>query len=291
MVGQRPRSVRRTWWILIAIALLGAGILLPLLILAPIGGDGDRGKSVSPEAAPSPSPSPTAVEPFVPPTYEEGDRTVMPVVFPDGTNAELVYPRNLDLGALNIYPNTQALIRHGDCGWDLFISRDRLAAGVRGSEPVAVHEGTAGPVELWEGDKDHGGYWLLFGFGSWTVATPCNEDPAKGGEDHAVWAGSLMGRETAEGYLILEAIPPLELHPDRGTGGPALFMSSPDVIIEVVAGSTNTSEDRDPSDGVVQWRFKEGHIRLYANAFSKHPKDTLRAIVEDLEVRNVVSPS
>ena len=281
--------MRRTWSILIAIALLGAGVSLPLFLLAAIGGDDDGGNSASPRTPPSLSP--TAVEPFVPPTYEEGDRTVMPVVFPDGTNAELVYPRELDLDALNVYPNTQAMVPHGDCGWDLFISRDRLAAGVRGSEPLAVYEGTSGPVELWQGDKDHGGYWLLFGFGSWTVAAPCNRDPAKGAEDHAIWAGSLTGQETTEGYLILDAALPLELHPDRGTGGPALFMSASDVVVELVAGSTNRAEDRDPSDGVVQWRFTEGHVRLYANAFSKDAKDMLRGIVEGLEVRAVVTPA
>jgi hypothetical protein len=277
--------MRRTWPVLIAIVLLGAGVSLPLLLLAQIGGDDDSGNGASPRT--TPSASPTAVESFVPPTYEEGDRTVMPVVFPDGTNAEVVYPEELDLDALNVYPNTQAMVPHRDCGWDLFISRDRLAAGVRGSEPLAVYEGTSGPVELWEGDKDHGGYWLLFRFGSWTVAAPCNRDPARGGEDYAIWASSLTGQETLEGYLILDAAPPLKLHPDRGTGGPALFMSGHDVFVELVAGSTNKSEDRDPSDGVVQWWFTEGHVRLYATAFSKDAKDLLRGIVEGLEVRTV----
>jgi hypothetical protein len=272
-----------------AVALFVLGIALPLLMLVPIGGDDARRDASSPVAGPSPSP--TLIEPFVPPTYEEGDRTVMPVVFPDGTKAELVYPRELDLDGLNVYPNTQAMVRHGDCGWDLFISRERLAAGVRGSEPLAVYEGASGPVELWEGDKDHGGYWLLFRFGSWTVAAPCNEDPAKGGEDHALWASSLTGQETPEGYVILEATPPLELHPDRGTGGPALYMSDPDVFIEVVAGSTNTAEDRDPSDGVVQWRFMEGQVHLYGYATSKAAKDILRGIVDGLEIRDVVPPT
>jgi hypothetical protein len=275
--------MQRVASMLIPLALVLAGVGVPLLVLAPLGPD--AAPTPAPKAAASPTPTP---ERFVPPTYPDGDRVVMPVTFPDGTSAELVYPPELDLASLSVNPNTQGDLGRGSCGWDLYISTDREAAGVSGSEPVAVFPGAAGDVELWSGDKAHGGYWLIFRFGRWYVAVPCRHGPSDGTLE--TWAATLSGHETAEGYLVLTSKPPLELHPFRDVGGPALLISGRDVIIELVAGSTNTSDDRDPSDGVVQWRFDEGHIRLYANAFSKKIEDTLQLLVDELRIRNVEPP-
>jgi hypothetical protein len=279
----------RRWSLLIPTALVIAGVGVPLILLSPIAGERPP-PGHAPLAGPTGSPSPSRAEPFMPHTYRQGTEVVMPVIFPDGTRADLVYPAELDLASLNIQPNTQATVPRGDCGADLFISRDELAAGVSGSEPLAVYEGAAGPVELWRGDRAHGGYWLIFTFGSWSVAALCSDGPEEGAEDQATWAASLRGEETPEGFLVLDAGPPLELHPYRDVGGPALFLSGSDVFIELVAGSENTAHDRDPRDGVVQWRFEAGHIRLYASAFSKEGKDILEHLVEGLEFRNVTPP-
>ena len=277
--------MRRSVSVLVPLALVVAGVGVPLLVLAPPGPE-----SPSPVAGPNAAPSPTATPTeFVPPTYVEGDHVVMPVTFPDGTAAELVYPPELDLASFSVYPNTQGDLGRGSCGSDFFISSATGDAGVSGAGPVALFPGTDGNVELWRGDRAHGGYWLIFEFGRWYVAVHCNRGPRD--ETHAVWAASLSGGETPEGYLVLEASAPLQLHPWRDVGGPALFISDRDIFIELVAGSTNIGEDRDPSDGVVQWRFQEGHVRLYANAFSKGAKDTLQGLVDGLEVRNVREPA
>jgi hypothetical protein len=278
--------MRRSTSPFIPLALIVAGVGVPLLVLAPLGPESSSSPSAGPQAAPSPTPTPTE---FVPPTYVEGNHVVMPVTFPDGTAAELVYPPELDLASFSVYPNTQGDLDRGSCSSDFFISTAKRATGVSGAGPVAVLPGTAGNVELWRGDKDHGGYLLIFEFGRWYVALYCNRGP--GDETHAVWAASLSGHETPEGYLVLEASAPLQLHPWRDVGGPALFISDRSMFIELVAGSTNTAEDRDPSDGVVQWRFQEGHVRLYANAFSKGAKDVLQGLVDGLEIRNVREPA
>jgi hypothetical protein len=88
-------------WILYGIgyvAVLAAAIFLPLRLLAPL----------RPAAVPVPGPSVTA-EPsmpaaFVPPTYREGNSVVLPVTFPDGSAAELVYPSDLDLASMGVRP-------------------------------------------------------------------------------------------------------------------------------------------------------------------------------------------
>jgi len=123
-----------------------------------------------------------------------------------------------------------------------------------------------------------------------TVSGPGHVAAYPGAEDQRVWAASLMGAETSGGYLVLESEPPLKLHPFRGEGGPALLLGSRDVVIELIVGSKNTAVDLNPGDGVVQWRFDEGHVRLYAAAFSKDAKPILRGLVEGLEVRNVIPP-
>jgi hypothetical protein len=278
---------------LIPTALVIAGVGIPLVLLSPIAGERPppgHAPLAGPTGSPSPAVSPIATaEPFVPPTYREGGNEVMPVVFPDGTSAELVYPAELDLARrLGVAPNTQARLLHGDCGDDLYITRERLAVGVSGSEPVAMYEGVDRPVELWKGDRAHGGYRLVFSFGGWYVAASCREGPGAGGEEHQLWASSLQGHETRDGYLILETTPPLEVHPYRDAGGPALFLYDSDIIVELVAGSENEAEELDPRDGVVQWRFQKGHIRVYANAFSKEGKDFLATLIEGLSVRKVV---
>jgi hypothetical protein len=45
---------------------------------------------------------------FLPPTYEEKGKVVMPVTFPDGTTAEILHPPDLDLAGTNIQPYTSA---------------------------------------------------------------------------------------------------------------------------------------------------------------------------------------
>jgi hypothetical protein len=73
----------------------------------------------------SPSDSPSVSSRFVPQTYVEGQRLVMPVTFPDGSTAELVYPPDLGLEEFSIQPYSSGygpgfgrdfLVIHGSVG-------------------------------------------------------------------------------------------------------------------------------------------------------------------------------
>jgi len=131
------------------------------------------------EAPPSPTPSPSYLalgERWAPPTYQEGDRTVMPVTFPDGTTAELVYPPELGLEDLSVYPYTFAEGGPSECGWSVSATRyDPLVEWVKGDAPLTRYlrqDGTA--VALWEGTRDHAPYhFLVYRFGPWSVLVPC----------------------------------------------------------------------------------------------------------------------
>jgi hypothetical protein len=74
-------------WVLYAVgyvAVVAGAIVLPLRLLAPLRSAGE------PVPGPTISPDPAEPQMFIPPTYREGHRVVMPVKFPDGSTAELL---------------------------------------------------------------------------------------------------------------------------------------------------------------------------------------------------------
>lgn len=256
-----------------------------------------------PDVEPSGTPTPTYLsvdERWAPPTYPEGDRLVMPVTFPDGTTAEVVYPSDLALEKLSVYPDTFADGGGRQCGWGVHATRyDPHVGWIRGAEPLTEHVGADGTtVELWEGTRDNEPYdYLVYRFGSWSVLVPCLGDGVIDQETLAVWAENLHGHESADGLLVLEGTPPLVLHPWRDQNGPALRFSNKDVIIDIRPLSDQCDPasgwggDTDAADGVVQWCVQpEGGIYVYANAFAPEGEDSLRALVDGLEVRVVRPP-
>jgi hypothetical protein len=123
----------------------------------------------TPTASPSAVASPASGGGFSPPTYMEGDSVVMPVTFPDGTTAELVYPPALELSDMRVQPYSSG---YGPGFARDFLILDRPAADVLGgyeeAELLADYDsGQGGTVGLWRLPPD--GLSLVFEFGSWTV--------------------------------------------------------------------------------------------------------------------------
>lgn len=220
---------------------------------------------------------------------------VMPVTFPDGTTAELVYSTALGLEELSVYPDTYATGGPKQCGAPVYATRHDLH-GVWISEegPLAEHVRPDGAtVALWEGTRRHRSWdYLVYRFGSWTVLVPCTGSLSQG--ELSTWAENLHGEEAPDGLLVLEGTPPLVLNPWRDQNGPTLRMSADDVIVDVRPGSeqcdpsTGWGGDIDPRDGVVQWCVqREGSIYVYANGFTAEGEEFLRNLVDSLEVRRV----
>lgn len=140
---------------------------------------------------------------FVPPTHRDGDRVVMPLTFPDGTRVTLAYPPELKIAELGVRPSGSATL-HGE--GDRAVGRDFL-----------ILYGSAG-------EKSHVPNPLRFEFGQWTVQVydyPSYPAAMTKAERRSFQA-SLHGRETADGFLILEATPPLELAAAGESHGPSL---------------------------------------------------------------------
>src|SRR4029453_16161927 len=140
---QRIRRRQRRRRVLVACVTLavfaGAGVVVTRV--ADDGGD------------PLSTPAPTTVTPssvasstvppspagFVPRTTREGNRTVLPVTFPDGSTSELVYPTALGLAGMGVQPDV-SFLRVQDPGprYELGFSRGgRGPAGRQGARPAA----------------------------------------------------------------------------------------------------------------------------------------------------------
>jgi len=161
---------------------------------------------------------------FVPRTHREDDSVVMPVTFPDGTTAELVYPPELDLSSLRVQPYSS--------GYGPGFGRDFLVYDESIGEVIGSYEGAE---LLAEYDKGHGstvGFWrlppdgvyLAFQFGSWTVLVYdyAEEGAQMTDQDRALWATNFHGRDADDGFLLLEADPPLRLAQAGEQAGPEL---------------------------------------------------------------------
>ena len=84
-------------------------------------------------------------EEFIPPTQREGSNAVLPVVFADGSSAELVYPPRLKLAELGVQPATSVGIYKGKSRFVhprfLMITKSSLAEFRSHGPPVETYEG------------------------------------------------------------------------------------------------------------------------------------------------------
>jgi hypothetical protein len=159
----------------------------------------------------------------VPPTDLAGETIVMPAVFPDGARIELRYPRALRLAQLGVRPYSSGSLGEACtgtyCGRDFNVFYGRSAAAVAGGNVVERYRGSTAPVELRRNRR--GDERLVFRFGRWTIGVWDGGSMTK--RDKAVWARSLSGAVTSEGYLVLSARPPLRLARAGEHAGPELM--------------------------------------------------------------------
>jgi hypothetical protein len=225
LIRRRERR-RRALVASVAVAVLvaiGAGALL--VTDARRGGGPPDGSAAAP-ANPSPStieaPDPGRREVFMPPVRRERGRLVMPLTFPDGSTAELVYAPKLELAAMGVQPDVS------------FLRRDRPATRFAlvfwfGQPDATLFEGDqplgryptlgGGQAELWRAGAAPPPlppvrYWLVFRLASWTVLAPVST-PAMAAEV----VHGLDARETGGGYVVMEAREPYALSREAGEGG------------------------------------------------------------------------
>jgi hypothetical protein len=149
---------------------------------------------------------------FVPATYREGDRVVLPITFPDGTSAELVYPPELEIAELGVFPYSSGTL-HGKSptprrsdfvGRDFVIRHGDLAHVLaelnNQKQPVllAQYQGANDQtIGFWDVRTNDTAHYLGFQFGRWAVLV---YDYAAGGAampdaERASWAANYGARD------------------------------------------------------------------------------------------------
>lgn len=158
---------------------------------------------------------------FVPPTNHAGKIEVLPITLPDGTRAELRFPRRLHLADLGFL--TPAAVEWDVrpdplrcCGRVLSIERTTINFTYSGRKPIRTFRGANGTKVPY---FDSGGPldYLVFQFGPWMVSVynhePGDFEDQMSDKELATWARSLEGHTDKRGFLVLTAKKPLIVEP------------------------------------------------------------------------------
>lgn len=261
----RKYRVRNYVYRVVAVTVAGAAVTAPLVMLVPLAfRELDHRSPTMGETQPS-SQRPIAPSGFASPSYPEGDRTIVPVTFPDGTTAELVFDPEVDPAALGI---TGSHVRAdwegspenaGGCGWEFVVSYgDPRGSLYQGEEPVSEYEGSSNRVELWRG-VNNSRFALVYRADPWTVTLPCSEPIEGNTAAHEEWARSLILETTPVGFLLIESTPPLRLGLLAGYERPGLIFGT-DEGFQLRPGPCNppTAQGVEVVEGVRVARFPGG---------------------------------
>lgn len=277
--GLRIRGVgsRHAWATLVLATLLAAGCGRAE---EPSSADGDLG--------------------FVPATYRDGERVVLPLTFPDGTSAELVYPPELAIAELGVYPYSSG--RLGDVGRDFLIRSGELAQvlseldGEGLPDRLAQYEGADGQaVGFWDLQADETAHYLGFQFGRWSVLVYdyAGGEAAMTDAERASWAASFSGRETDDGFLVLEGSGPLRLARAGEHARPELDFSEfdPERGLGLYPGecAPHADQNRLVNGRAVEWQggFADWCLSDSMRIHASGSREFVGALIRGLEVRHV----
>jgi hypothetical protein len=232
---------------------------------------------------------------FVPPTYREAGRVVLPLTFTDGTRAELRYPPRLRLAQRGVVPYGSGHLRKG-AARDFHIAPGEvddvmaeLDARLRTTFPGAG----GATVGLWETPRDthHHRLYLAFQFDRWTVLVydyPRGAAAMTRGQ-RTTWARNMSGRETAAGFLRLSSDPPLGLARAGEHAGPQLSFGGYAGPLTLHPGRCRRTFDHDRRmyGRWVSWNrgYANWCVSRSMRADARGSRRWMRSLIRSLEVR------
>lgn len=213
----------------LGVAVVAGLLILGALVALVVGLASGGSKSPGPSRAQG-----GAVTPFDPPTAAGATGTVLPIVFTDGTTADLTYDPSLGLNQL---PGGVSLFDSGTLGSiargsDQFQIDHGGASFVQTESPATAPKTVPGPnnspvpilpAATNNQGKNVNGNWLDFHIGDWRVGIwegVGNEQMSP--SDEAAWAASMSGSVTPSGWLTLSQSGDLKLTPFGQPNGPQI---------------------------------------------------------------------
>ena len=233
-------------------------------------------------------PPSTAVEYGLPlQPSSEGSNEVVPIVFPDGTTAELVYPAELSSDALTV-PFDELRARPDPAGGPPgnMIRPQIVYGGVPeqyGIEGIVdCHQGPDGePVPVWS-SKD--GDLIVRRFGKWHVVVFNRRSNLE------AWARHLEGEVLDGGWLVLRGGSELPIGPENDPGDAPLLLYARDRIINLWpldCAKRHKNEEPELSkvgrQSFVSYCLEDVQIEVHVQG----PQEFVEAIFNGLQVRNV----
>lgn len=239
-------------------------------------------------------------EPFFPPTERDGDLMRMHVVFPDGSQATIVYPIPLGLELMGVQPDLAYAFRGRYQGRIVFLP-DPNASIQRFVDPKGgptLINSSAGGLELWPARGDDNHLWLRFELPSWTVLVPIEVvGSSRSVELAGLAAGvgsSLRIRETASGFPVVGASGDAELAEGFGEAGGAQLAfgdaaAEPDMVSQLDAtiflspDGCTSAVDSGPSGGYGAICLGDG--RVFASIYGD--REFVASVIDDLRIEDL----
>jgi hypothetical protein len=242
-------------------------------------------------ALPSPAGTAPASPKFIPATRIEAGNLVMPVTFLDGTTAEIVYPRDLDIAGRGVDPYGSGHLEvppsESCCQRDFAFAYGEPFLLAAPGAPLRVFPGADGrPVRLLRGHAGAGVDYLVFEIGQWRLGV---WDGQMSDEQRAFWSANLRGRVSTDGLPVLSATVPLRLTPLGGSFGPSLEFGRAEEN-EIRFSPTRTCSNVEPQldvlpDGQSTLVLCRPEWSMSVNAVSD--RVFLQRVIDALSVRNV----
>lgn len=240
-------------------------------------------------AAPIDDPKP-GVERFVPSLPLEDGLATLEVVFVDGSRATVAWPVEIDLVSRGLVPYGWAYVL-GESARDLFIRPGSIGDTLEllgGAELIDAYPDAEGtPIGLWRPPDEEVDY-LAFQFGDWSVLV---FDYREGffrfsADERGLWAASLRGTTTEDGFLLLSTDFPLQLA-YAGGDFPAevsMMMRGEQGEVDLIAGPCEPGIiDQIGVGAFATWCTGGGRIKVRAFGAAAFQQ----TVFDSLEVRSV----
>lgn len=174
--------------------------------------------SIGPTAQPAPLPRRTTAPPdtgaFVPATQTTDGTTTMPIVFPDGTRFEITYESSLGVAELGMRAQMFLRVTTGasaGCGSLIDARQDGHPYDPDVPVLLTISRPDGGEALVRESTGPAASLVVMWA-DNWELAIPFSEGDACPPDQLApIWAKSLHGVTTPDGFVVVTASPPVEI--------------------------------------------------------------------------------